>query len=278
MFIQTGRILFEAVRQDMADFYQQARTFDVRVEYDANSITCRGIGDKCRICLTEEFSLFELSSLDDFHFSLLIICHELAHYLHKHNEHHDESKLETKSIEDWADTYGARLMMTLITFGSKTQALYNQHDGSGHSGRRIDSMANALTLLARTYFNTSSDHYSNRLTRVGHCVAGINSFLDRYFKNIDIGRSMSVMQRIYLSEDMKKIVDSEYGTFMINNGDIDSIDKIHKRLQKVNSSITNGLRDDLKLFIETSYQTTKEERRRYVEYVQSEAKRQGLKL
>jgi len=278
MSIQTGKILFEAVRQDMVDFYSQSDGFDVKVEYGGNSITCKGVGEKCRIYLTKDFSSFEISSLDDFHFSLLVICHELAHYLHKHNEHHDESRLESKSIEDWADTFGARLMMTLITFGKTTKSLYNRHDGSSHGGKRIDSMASALTRLAQTYFNTSSDKYSNRLTRVGYCVAGINSFLDRYFRNIDINRSMSVMQRIYMSEDMRKIVDSEYITFMAAPADIDTIDNIHKGIQKINSSITNGLREDLKPFIETSYQSRAEERRKYLDYVQKEAERQGLKL
>jgi len=64
-----------------------------------------------------------VQSVDDAMFFLIIIGHELAHYVNKHLAHTDESKIDSVAIEGWADFFGARIMFTLITYGNQTALL-----------------------------------------------------------------------------------------------------------------------------------------------------------
>lgn len=272
----TGQNLFEAVREDIETFFSLKKGFKVLAEFGGAKITCTGTGDRCRILLSSDFCKSEILDADRLHFSLLVICHELAHYLHKHNEHRDENNLETRSIEDWADFFGAKIMMSVITFGKKTREIYESFSENSNSGNRINSMGNALALLAATFYNINSEKYSNRLSRVGFSVAGINSFLDTYLGNIDITRSFSVMRRVYDSPDFKHIIQHEYMSFMKGSGSISTIDSIHKKIQGFKPCISEGLVPKLFPYIGTAYNTTPEFRSKYIEYVQEEAKKQGL--
>lgn len=274
----TGKDLFNAVREDIEKFFALKNEFHVMAELGGSKITCTGKGTRCRILLSSDFCNGKIIDADGVHFSLLVICHELAHYLHKHNEHEDKNNTETRSIEDWADFFGAKIMMTVITFGDKTREIYNSFPENSHSGKRIDSMGNSLALLAETFYNTNSEKYSNRLSRIGFSVAGINSFLDTHMGNVDISRSFSVMMRVYESAHIKPIVKNEYLSFMTESDDVSTIDSIHKKIQGFNPCISEGLLPKFFPYIGTAYNTTPEYRAKYIEYIRAEAKKQGLEI
>lgn len=274
----TGKSLFEAVREDIETFFALKNEYKVLAEFGGSKITCTGKGDKCRILLSEDFCKKEILDEDGLHFSLLIICHELAHYIHKHNEHQDESSKETRSIEDWADFFGAKIMMTVITFGIRTRKIYYRFPENAHTDKKIVSMGNALALLAKTFYNTDSEKYSNSISRVGFSVAGINSFLDIYFEDININRSIRVMSWIYDSPHMRPIIQNKCMSFMKGVDGISTIDSIHKKIQGVNFYISDGLMPRLIPYIGTAYNTTLEYRAKYIEFVKTEAKKQGLKI
>lgn len=272
----SGKSLFEAVQADIESFFEQSSGFKITAKLDSNSICCKGSGEECIIHLSRDFCHNIITTLDDLHLSLFVICHEIAHYLHKHNNNNDKDHIETKSIEDWADFYGTKLMMTTITFGNRTQEIYRSFDGASHSGERIDSMGRALERLAETFYKVDSNLYSNRLSRVGFSVAGINSFFDKYYGSMVLSRSFSIMKRIYLKSGISNIIDIESDSFMKNTGSLEKVDEIHKRIQESNPSISNGLRPEFEIFIGTNYDTTPEQRANYIQAMRNEAKRQGL--
>jgi len=274
----SGKTIIENAVDDLQSFFTSDEKFKVNVIYDAKNISCKGIGDKSRICFSSDLCEFPIQSIDDLHFVLFIVGHELAHYMHRHNEHDDRCSKESRSIEDWADFYGSKLVMVIITFGEKSKQIYRSFQGNNHSGERINSMGRALGKLAGTYFDISNKKYSNRLSRVGFCASGINSVIEKCIGNIDVNRSMSVMQRIYSDESLKNIMLLESGSFLREKENISVVHNIHKNIQSGNFEITEGLKEEYKIYIGTDYSTSEADRKLYIDTVKKIAADQGLSI
>ena len=274
----TGKDLFQAVALDVRTFFPNRSDFDIKVEYKGMYPSCKGAGPKTRICLPPEFEKTEISTADDFHFWLIVLGHEIAHYLNRHNDFNKpthESALETNAIEDWADFFGTKLMMTIITFGPLTGPFYRLYPENKCYDTRLGSMANAFAKLVNSFYNTSSSRYSTRTTRVGNCVAGICSFLDKHQDGMNVVRSFGVMQRIYLSAGLSTVIRTEPMRFL---EDISTTVEVHQAIQGLAPAITDGLRADLVPFIGMNFATTSEERSRYIAAIRAEAVRQGVQL
>lgn len=277
MPVVTGLQLVDAVKADVESFFPNREGFVVYVEFTGLKPSCRGTGDKCRICLPAEFQDIEISDLDALHFWLITLGHEIAHYLNRHNDFNvgaGEAKFETRSIEDWADFYGTKLMMSLIIFGERTQAIYTGYEGAKNFKSRIESMARALCRLATTFFDFKSQKYAPRMTRVASCVNGINSFLDK-LKGMEIRRSIWVMQTVFLSPQLKPIFEKEDLEFPES---IEQTVTVHQAIQGPDPAISVGLAEWLEPFIGTNFITTPEERRQYTEAVRKISKDQGLDI
>ena len=273
-----GRKVIENAICDLESFFMSCVNFNVNVEYNAKNISCKGIGEECRICFSKEFCEFIIRTNDDLHFAILVIGHEMAHYLHRHNEHRDQDSIESRSIEDWADFFGSKIAMTLITFGVKTSNTYLKFIDNKNSGKRLESLGRTLGKLANTYFNMNTECYSNRLSRVGHFVCGINSFLDQYLGNIDINRSFSVMLRIYGDESLKEIMKSESRNFLYEEGNVAIVSNIHKKIQSNDLEITGGLKKEYKTYIGTNYLRSDKDKELYINAVKDIVKMQGLDI
>lgn len=274
----SGKSLLDAVVIDVRTFYAARSDFEIKVEYRGHIPTCRGVGATTRICLPPEFQTLEISTADDLHFWLIVLGHEIAHYLNRHNDFNvgaEESALETKAIEDWADFFGTKLMMSIITFGFLIAPFYACYPENTRYETRLGSLANAFTKLAGSFYDTASTRYSTRGLRIGNCVAAICSFLDKYNGSMNVARSFGVMRRIYLSSGLQSIVQTEPMRFPEN---ADEMVKIHQSIQGTAPAITEGLNPSLLPFISTSFLTTPQERSRYVAEMRAEALRQGVEL
>lgn len=274
----SGKALFDAVVIDVRTFFPQRLNFDVKVEYGGMNPCCKGVGSNTRICLPSEFQTLKISTAADLHFWLIVLGHEIAHYLNRHNDFNkltQESMLETRAIEDWADFFGMKLVMTIITFGPMIGPFYKFYSENIHYETRLESMANAFGNLANSFYNTKSNRYSTRSTRVGNCVAGICSFLDRLHGGLDVERSFSVMKKFYFSAGLSLIIKTEPMCFP---EDISTTAEVHQAIQGVAPAITDGLSEFLVPFIGTTFSSTPEERIRYVAFMRAEAVRQGVQF
>lgn len=272
----SGKSLVDAVIIDVRTFFPNRPTFGIKVEYSGRGPSCLGVGVDTRIRLPREFQALQISTADDLHFWLIVLGHEIAHYLNRHNDFNvgvQESALETRSIEDWADFFGTKLMMTIITFGPLISPFYREYPENARYETRVDSMANAFARLANSFYITDSPRYSPRASRVGNGVAAICSFLDKYNGGMQVFRSFAVMKRIYFSPSLDQIMQSEPLSFP---EDVSTIVDIHQTIQGVAPAITEGLRADLVKFIGTTYATTPEERSNYVSAMRAQALRQGV--
>ncbi len=280
-FMITGKDISLAAKKDLESFFEDEANFTLNLELDSNSVqhaSVVGIGDKLRVRLSRDFCSAQVSGIDDLHYFLFVVSHEIAHYLHSHNEHKDESDYDSKSVEAFADFFGARVMMTLLTYGQCFIKLYEELEFRFHSGEVLNSIGCAISRLAETLFNTSSDLYSNRITRVGHCSAGITSFLDKQFSSINVQRSVDVLTRIYTAGNLPTIFKLEAEQFNMDPNLILRSDEIHKNIQGIDLGITKGVKPIFAIFIGTSYSSTEASRNMQMSIRRSLAQKQGFDI
>jgi hypothetical protein len=98
----TGRKVIQAAISDTKSFFVQGYQPKILVELGERRMrehAClSGKGNSSKVCFSKDFCSFKIENVDDLHFVLLIIGHELAHYFHDHNQHQDESNFDSKSI------------------------------------------------------------------------------------------------------------------------------------------------------------------------------------
>lgn len=279
--MSNGKDVVLAAKKDLESFFKDEVNFSLELELDSKSLhhaSVIGTGEKLRIRFSKDFCLANISEINDLHYFLFVVSHEIAHYLHAHNKHKDESSFESKSLEAFADFFGSKIMMTILTYGNNFRKLYEKLGFKFHGGEVIDSIGFAFSDLAESVFNTNSDLYSNRITRVGHCSAGIMSFLDNQFSNTDIKRSMNVLTRIYSSGKLPIIIKSEGNQFFMDPDLIRVSDKIHKDIQGIDIGITKWLKPKFKIFIGTAYFSTEESRNAYIKAKIDLAQDQGFDI
>jgi hypothetical protein len=278
----TGRKVVQAAISDTKSFFVRGHQPKIMVELGTRAMrehACfSGKGSKSKLCFSKDFCSSNVENVDDLNFFLLIVGHELAHYLHDHNQHQDAENIDSKSVEAWADFYGTKLMMTLITYGSRTMDLYSQLDVKFHGGIIIESIGRALSRLATTLFVTDSKKYSPRIARVGFCAAGITSFLDKNFGDMKVQRSLDAMTRIYSQGELEQLLFLEREAFELDRSLLENAMEIHEKIQGIKLSITQGLKIEYFNYLSTSFHTTKESRDLYIKQHIQQAKKQGFDI
>jgi hypothetical protein len=273
----TGKDLLNSVKLDVKSFFSGRSQFELKIEYHGVNPTCCGVGSSCRIRMPAIFQELQICDAAELNFWLLTLGHEIAHYLNRHNDFNantEESNLESRALEDWADFYGAKIMMTLITYGDRVKLLYTGFPENKGDDRFLH-ISQAFAKLANTFYVNSSSRYSPRMVRVGGGVAGIMSFIDRDIGYMNVWRSMSIMHKIYLSPSLKDLFSTEQ---MVFPNTVEPIVGIHKKIQGLAPAISEGLDPFLVKFIGTSYDGSEEDRRAYVQKMRREAQRQGLEI
>ena len=89
-----------------------------------------------------------IDSPDKLHFHLLIISHEIAHVVHQHNDETDQPRDDFHALEMWADFYGSKVMMCLLTFGARISPKFRQFYPDSHFPEEaLESMGRAAERL-----------------------------------------------------------------------------------------------------------------------------------
>lgn len=277
----TGKDVVLAAKKDLESFFIPSANFELKIELDSSSrhhASVVGTDENLRIRFSKDFCLAEVEDINAYHYFALIIGHEIAHYMHAHNEHKDETENDSKSIEAFTDFFGSRVMMTLITYGHENIGLYDKLGFEFHSGKVLDSIGLAIAELSDSLFKSDSKNYPNCISRVGFCAAGVTSFLDKKFGNINIQRSMDALTRIYTAGSLPQLFQLQSDKFDMDPNLIIRSDEVHKVIQGINLSISQGVKPQFLKYIGTSYRSTEASRAIYVETIRGVAKEQGYDL
>lgn len=273
-----GRTLADAAFDDIESFFFKEVRFRVNRELDAKTLlhaSCRGKGMQTRIRLSKSFCDNQIYTLSDYLMSLLVVSHELAHYLNYHNEHADRPDSKDKvAIEARADNFGAIIMRTILSFGVCTNRLLKKIiDGEDINGLHA-AMGDAIRRVHDGFYVAdTSGHYPHPVYRVYSVVAGGLSFYHRWFKfSSNLCREMSSDFAVsYALNVMRGGNLSELNipaSVMNDGGEIqNAIFEIHTDLQRNHAFMNSGLKPVLGFFLTSNFQSTEDERRAYREHL-----------
>ncbi|MCJ8190492.1 hypothetical protein [Sphingomicrobium aestuariivivum] len=139
-------------------------------------------------------------------FHLLIIGHEIAHVVHRHINGCGQSRDDYRALEMWADFYGAKVMMCLLTFGHRVRPKFKTFYPDTHFlETALEGMGEAAgRLVAGVY--TTDRRYPYPLLRVGLVCNGVTSFLRREINDAPSILPFSVYKRIFSSPQVKELL------------------------------------------------------------------------
>ncbi len=258
----TGEKLARAAAADFRKFFIPFTGPLLKIRVEAVNYPCiRGSGDDTRIVIPNEMAEEVIDGPDRLHFHLLILGHEIAHLVHKHCDRRVSDKAENRSIEYWADFYGAKVMMALATYGEKISIIYRTfYPGGAHFVKPLESMGVAVGRLVESFY-VADARYPAPLERVSLVSNGVTSFLRRQLagKSLGYGWMLSVPLRIFSAPATRKL--TKYGPEKISN-DLDLIKRArqwHIEMQGELPAIVPGLTKRMLPFLSLSYTTSYDE-------------------
>jgi len=195
-----GRDVVENAFHDIEQAFLSSASFSVNRELDVpmrQHVSFVGSGEKSRIRVSKGLCDFPVVVLEDYFFVLLSVCHELAHYLNRHNDHKDQSELDYKALEVWADFFGTRLFMFLVSFRTRTRQALEKCCEQLNQEAVLKAIGKSLSEIYRTiYAGCVSDHYPPAGERVHIVNAGVLSFFYRLFGGLEPKWTLYVLMTI----------------------------------------------------------------------------------
>lgn len=265
----SGRQIAESAFSDIERFFYHSANFKVRREYGQNNMTshamCSGSGEKMRIRLSQDFCEFKAASISDYMFMLIVLCHELAHYLNNHNTHSDKEKLDSIAVEAHADHFGAQIFMTLLTFGNKTKRSIKGYQSDMTRTALFGAIAVAINDVYEKLFKPSdSSRYPDPEHRAMLLIVGCLSFFNRYFRQLPekfaVSFLISVMRVARFIQNIdgeKQLADAE----VIQN----RIYEVHREITSKARFRLDGVKFVYGYFLSANFDHTDEERKSYKE-------------
>lgn len=258
-----GVHVLEAFKSDVESFFYTESGFVMNTVVQGTKTRYMGNAERGRIAVSEDLANCAVDSLERLMFLLLVLGHETAHLLNVHGGHRDQSNDDTKSLEVWADFFGTKVAIVVMTIGDKMQDMVASLPGGGETGARLDAIGVAIGLLATTYFDTDDRRYEPAPIRVATCVAGVMSALDTHWKmhgiERDIERSLNLQLRLYQTPELMAQL-GRVGAAASDRSQIPEIRRIHQAIQGDRASITVGMRPVPAEWLRTNYEGREEER------------------
>ncbi len=266
MEITTGYKIAEAAFSDIESFFLSTVNFKVNRELNVKSMrglaAIRGSGEKARVMLSYDFCIYELSTWEDYIYVLTVICHELAHYLNFHNEHKDETELDSVALESRADNFGAQILMVLITFGYETIKLMKYVSTEINQTLIFKSIGKSLRLIYDDiYIKCNSELYPEPKLRLGISIAGYLSFFHRYFGSLPEGFTVGFLLTVISEGNLFKLLDG-----FDESQQEDAIAKItstHAQLQERFPLMISGFKQKFGYFLTSQFDMSEAHRTKH---------------
>lgn len=273
----TGIEIIRAFKEDVEDFFPSDSNFTLNiVEEGWNPPRCKGVGANARIVLPTSYSEKRVDTYEEMVLMVVVLGHEAAHFLNRHNEYTDESSLETQAVEMWADYYGVKLALVAFTFGKNMQSLAESLRVEASMRFRINSFSSAFSTLASTYFSISHPSYPPATVRVATCIAGLLSFFEKIFSfqalqrgdaneyaislkpETVVQRAICIQMWIYENSELLRL-HKEPSTLTLNREQIRLISKIHRKIQSQQEAFFKGMKEVPAHWLNLGFDTPEEE-------------------
>lgn len=255
----TGKDLAHAAVEDFARFFRPECRIKIGIEIAGFGYAAvKGKLDRLRIVISPEMANELIISPEILFFHLFILGHEIAHAVQLHNDDRWQEAGEYKSLEMWADFYGAKVMMCLITFGSVLSPVFRQFFPLAGLTEEIEYMGKAAGLLATHVYNIN-DRYPHPLSRVAFITNGIQSFFRAYMKKQPDILPFSVYRRMFASKAVRDLM-TFYSEKLDEAYELTELArKWHINKQGKKAAIAPGLKHPIAAHLHTSFRQTIEE-------------------
>jgi hypothetical protein len=248
--------VFRKAIADLESFYKEEYGFSVKVNYSDNlwqHASIVGKNENSTIRFSQDCCVRKVTDSTELFVALLIVCHELAHYLNHHNYYRSTSDEDDRIIEAWADNFGSKLFMVLITYGSNIIRMCEIFSVPSDAGDRVNLIGSAFKNVCNMFYRNESKKYHYRVERMMHICSGISSFLQFYWGRLDLQLTFDIYLRLYAHSGMYDIIEADYNSFPVSNDDFNKVVDIHQPLQNGNAAITLGLKKKYRKYIDTSF-------------------------
>lgn len=243
----TGKVVAEAVFSDLESCFYYSSKIRVPREY---SDTARqhasfvGSGARSRIRMSSDFRDFEVSSLADVFFVSIILCHECAHYLNRHNDHKDSESLDFTAIETWADYFGGRVFGVIITFGTNIQKIMNKLQPGWDQKVVVEAIGLAMKdIYDSVYLPNTDNRYNEPIDRVLVFNAGFTSLFYRIYNELKTEFTLWVLLTIMRSSSLSAQMGSANPDWDRHSEIAKRIGDVHKKIQQYKIAITSGIKE-----------------------------------
>lgn len=238
----TGEKLARLAAADFESFFHRDGKVSVPIYVErVHSARVRGTGPNSRIIITPDMAKDEIDGPDRLHLHLLILGHEIAHLVHRHVQEKPPETSDIRALEYWADFYGAKVMMTLVTCGGNISPIYKKYFPAERFDPALRSMGAAVGTMVETVYNINK-YYPDPLVRVSLTTNGIMCVLRRFMlaANVDILWMLSAAYRLMLAPPTRRLINThpdQLDKFLIP---LEDARQWHLNMQKLTRPSTGG--------------------------------------
>lgn len=124
----TGGAVARAAASDFRSFYAPGAALKVRISVEGvpHHAALRTNPQGSRIAISRDMAEEEIDSPEQLFFNLLIVAHEIAHLVHRHNHPGPRYRPDVINLEFWADFYSGKVLITLLNYGMRLRPLLNR--------------------------------------------------------------------------------------------------------------------------------------------------------
>lgn len=247
-----AHILINAIISDFESFF-----CDLKVEKELFSsglehVSFKGSRNRCYIRFSKDFCNYEIDSKDKAFFYLIVISHELAHYLNKHHLIKTPEDYDNKLLESWADFYGGRITLTIYSFGknflSRVESFISMESSMND---KLGCLVSGINEFYDFIKDDTSKRYFNPIERTYLIIGGFLSFWYRYHDY--------EFEGIYLIYFLKKInreiIESKFPVDVPTDEQFDKLYSFHAEVQYNQIRISAEPLDNYKKYLDTKYKS-----------------------
>ena len=258
----TGAIVARAAASDFRSFHRPEARLKVEVKTEnVHLAALRTNSEGSRIAISHDMAGEVIESPERLFFHLLIVCHEIAHLVHRHNDFAKTDRETEKNLEFWADFYSGKAFITLLTYGRRVGELVR----GWYPGRALpfpgamEPVGKAVGELVNRVYN-DDPRYPPRLQRAGLVCNGITSALRHELRGVDPIWYFSVIKRVLLaSATVRELAVLHPEHAVVSPEQIDAIRRWHREAQGDRESITTGLKPQFLPYLHTTFDQTDQE-------------------
>lgn len=260
----TGETLARMALEDFAEFFLRGRELTIPLTIgDTSSHASAKSKDKKRwIAISLDMAENEIDGPSTFLFHLLILGHEIAHIVHEHVYSGQQDTKDHSALEFWADFYGAKVMMTLITFGARIRETFSSYFSNPEEYRkRLTHVGEAVDRMVATNIYNEHPKYPPPLVRVGLIQNGVCSFLRHNMGGaFSPDMHMSIFKIIMSGPTVRQLMATDPQQADFSDEPINRILNWHRTMQGDRPAITSDFKFHLLNYLHTTFDQTDEER------------------